>query len=183
VIEKLTQKPFFKTMRELLKYDKFGLNSTWQNWLEPQPVNTEPLVHQFASEIGVDSYGLHPSFDVYGGGGIASTPKDVAIFGQALFTGNLFEYQDTRNLLYHTIKTKDNKDNHYHFSIQKMLYSNPSVVSYGHGGFWGTALQYFPDLNCTISVFLMERDEWPKYKLLMEKVIEQLHLHKSKAKQ
>lgn len=29
----------------------------------------------------------------------------------------------------------------------------------GHGGFWATAVNYFPDLDASIAVFILERDQ------------------------
>lgn len=34
---------------------------------------------------------------------------------------------------------------------------------YGHGGFWGTTTQYLRVLNASVTIFLMEREEWTKY--------------------
>lgn len=77
---------------------------------------------------------MHPSFDVYGGGGIASTTKDVAKFTQLLFTGKLFESQESKKLLYETILTTDSLDNNYYMGIAKTQLGK--YTAYGHGGFW-----------------------------------------------
>lgn len=168
ILEMKMGKPFYIAMRELLAYDELGLENTWFNWLEKAPVGGSPLVHQFATEYNVDSYSLHPSFDVYGGGGIASTAEDVAKFTQFLFTGRLFENEGTKDLLFKTVLTTDGINNAYYMAITETKLGRH--IAYGHGGFWGTTTQYFPVLNASISIFFMERDEWPEYRVILEQV-------------
>ena len=33
------------------------------------------------------------------------------------------------------------------------------VEGFGHGGFWGTAVNYFPEINASISIFVLDRDK------------------------
>ncbi len=177
IIERQTGMPFYAAIRQLLGYKKHGLNNSWFNWLEKAPKNLTPLVHQFATEYKVESYGLHPSFDVYGGGGIASTTENVTKFTQLLFTGALFEKEETKGNLFKTIPTADGVDNNYHMGIAKTKVGD--FTAFGHGGFWGTTTQYFPELNTSVSVFLMERDEWPKYFEILEQVAKAIKIQKS----
>lgn len=172
VIETQTGIPFYVAMRDLLSYGQQGLNETWFVMLEEAPPHLSPLAHQFAGEFQVESHALHPSFDLYGGGGIAATPKDVARFTQALFAGQLFDHHKTTALLYYTTPTADGKSIDYSMGIAKTQLG--PYTAYGHGGFWGTTTQYFPKLNASVSIFLMERDEWHKYQELLEKVAQLL---------
>lgn len=180
ILEKKTGKPFYTAMRELLAYDELGLENTWFNWLEKVPTGVSPLVHQFASEYNVDSYSLHPSFDVYGGGGIAATAEDVAKFTQFLFTGRLFKNKGTKDLLFKTVLTTDGINNAYYMAISETKLGRH--IAYGHGGFWGTTTQYFPALNASVSIFFMERDEWPEYMVILEQVAIILEQEKKNAK-
>jgi len=172
ILERQTDKPFYLAMRDLLAYEKFGLKYTWFNWLEMAPKDVSPLVHQFATGYDVDSYSMHPSFDVYGGGGIAATAADVARFTQLLFSGEIFEKTETTELLFETIQTKDQIEGKYYMGIAQTKLGE--YTAYGHGGFWGTTTQYFPELNASVSIFFMERDEWPKYLDMLEQVAEVL---------
>ncbi|MEZ5048681.1 MAG: hypothetical protein R2766_03415 [Saprospiraceae bacterium] len=52
---------------------------------------TLPLVHQYTSKLKENSYNINPSWDLYGGGGIASTTKDLAMFFQLLFEGKIIQ--------------------------------------------------------------------------------------------
>ena len=72
--------------------------------------------------------------------------------------------------------TQDEIPSKYYMGIQEREIGG--LKTYGHGGFWGTTVQYFPDLNTSIAVFLMERDEWPVYLELIAKVTEVLEQRK-----
>ena len=85
IIEKQTKKPFHLAMKELLKFEELDLSQTWFKNLEPYPKNTLPFAHQYADKYNWDSYDLDPSWDLYGGGGIATTSKEAALFMQYLF--------------------------------------------------------------------------------------------------
>lgn len=175
IIEQQTGLPFYESIRELLGYQRHNLKETWWVDLEKAPEHLSPLVHQFAGEFKVESYTLSHTVDLFGGGGIAATPKDVALFTQLLFTGKLFNQPETKELLYHSVSTSDRpdeKDLEYYMGIAKTDLG--PYVAYGHGGFWGTTTQYFPQLNASVSVFLMERDEWLKYREILQQVAEVL---------
>ncbi len=91
IIEKITKQPFYKSIRNLIDYKKHHLNNTWFVDLEKKPINTKPLAHQYYNKYNWDSYDLNPSWDLFGGGGIASTTKDMSLFFQALFTGKIIK--------------------------------------------------------------------------------------------
>ena len=176
IIERQTDLPFHTAMRQLLSYEQYGLNETWFELLEQSPAHLSPLVHQFAGEFKVESYGLNATFDLFGGGGIAATTKDVALFTQLLFNGKLFDNPETKELLYHTVATADGKDNAYYMGIARTELG--PYTCYGHGGFWGTTTQYFPEFNASVCIFLMERDEWAKYQEILHRVAEVLDTNK-----
>jgi D-alanyl-D-alanine carboxypeptidase len=80
IIEEVTNKPFYEAMRELLRYDELGFTDTWFPTLEAKGENTKTLIHQYWDEMGWDSYNIDISWDLYGGGGIATTTKETAQF-------------------------------------------------------------------------------------------------------
>lgn len=167
IMEQLTHSTFYEAMRELLQFDKYQINHTWFIQLEETPKGLSNFPRQYATSFQVESYRLHPTFDLYGGGGLAATAEDAAHFSQLLFTGALFEKAETKELLWHTVPTTEPKENEYYMGVA--LTELDSFKAYGHGGFWGTTSQYFPELNASVSIFLMERDEWPRYRdMLLE---------------
>jgi D-alanyl-D-alanine carboxypeptidase len=157
IIEVVTGKPFTSAVRELIDFEKNELKSTWFVSLEEQPKSVEPLVHQYFGAQNWDSYQIDPSWDLYGSGGLAASTKDLALFSQALFNGKIIKDQAVFDLIYTEIPTKDSLPSHYHLGLQS---SDIGVhKTYGHGGFWATIVRYIPDLDASISVFILDKDE------------------------
>ena len=71
IIEQKTHQPFYAVIRDLLKYNELGLTKTWFIDLEKYPKQTLALAHQYSDKYNWDSYDINPSWDLYGGGGIA----------------------------------------------------------------------------------------------------------------
>lgn len=173
IIEQVTGQKFYTAMRELIGYKKHSLNSTWFITLEEKPTSVKPLAHQYYGKMGWDSYDIDPSFDLYGGGGIAATTKDLARFSQLLFEGEIFKKPETLNLIYTKIETKDKEDPNYRLGLSKGEVNG--FTSYGHGGFWGTAVNYYPELNTSISVFVLERDKGKLRRNVLEGILDALN--------
>lgn len=157
IIEGLTGKPFYTSIRDLINYKKQGLASTWFISLEDKPTHVLPFVHQSFGAMELDTRKVDPSFDLYGGGGLAASTKDLALFSQRLFEGQIFDNKETKDLILTTIKTSDQKDNNYYLGLSGSTING--LQAYGHGGFWATVVQYIPELNASISVFILERDK------------------------
>jgi len=173
IIEKLTGKVFYTSMRELLKFDQFDLSNTWFYSLEDSLVQTKPLIYQYNRTWNTSTKTESPTFDLYGGGGLATTTSDLAIFTHLLFTGKIFDNPETSNLLYTRIETKEPNQSHYMLGIKEFEIMGETV--YGHSGFWGTATRYFPEENITFSVSLsntIDRDK--DVEKLLEKLLEEL---------
>ena len=155
VIEGLTGKPFTQAMRELLRYEEMGYHHTWMPTLEPMPTGSLPVVHQYWDERGFDSHAIDVSVDLYGGGGIACSTRDLARFNQDLFTGQVVRDKPTLASIPTTVITQDSVQDGYQLGVtpEKVL----GLQGYGHGGFWGSKALYFPDLNATLAVAVLER--------------------------
>ena len=154
IIEKQTKKPFYIAIRELIGYEKSGLSSTWFHTLEKTPNNIKPLVHQYWEKQNWDSYDIDNSFDLYGGGGIAATTKDVALFFQYLFEGKIIKDEKVLELMHTDIPLKE--PNNYCLGLRKIDFHG--YIAYYHGGFWGTDVMYLPALNMTISAVTLQKD-------------------------
>ncbi len=87
ILEHAAHKPLARVLRQEIGYEKIGLTNTWMESLEPQPTGTAPRLHQYF--LGDDVYALDPSYDLWGGGGLVSTTKDLATFFRALFDGRV----------------------------------------------------------------------------------------------
>lgn len=157
IIEGITNKPFYEAMRELLKYEELGMDKTWFPTLEDQPTNTKELVTQYWTSWKMNSNEIDISWDLYGGGGIACPTKDIALFSYNLFNQKMIEDDSVLNLIYTEIPTKDSIPVKYYLGLSEDNYFGMSA--FGHGGFWGTVVLYFPDLDTSIAVYVLERDQ------------------------
>lgn len=157
IIETITKLPFYEAMRELLRYKELELNNTWFPTLEEKPKGTKPLVHQYWGEYKWDSHEIDVSVDLYGGGGIACPMKDLARFSYNLFNAKIIEDTTVLNLIFTKIQTNDSIQNNYYYGLSLSEYKG--LKAYGHGGFWGTDVLYFPKLNTSVSVCVLERDK------------------------
>lgn len=165
IIEQTTQKPFYTAMNELLKYKTLGFKNTWFPTLEDQPKNIPKLVHQYWNEIAFgphkldiawDSHQHDISWDLYGGGGIATTMKELAQFSYQLANGNIIKNSDVLELLTTDVATKDGQPKTYRLGISDTKIKE--LRGFAHGGFWGTIVFYIPKLDASISVCVLERN-------------------------
>lgn len=157
ILESQTGQSFPQAIRGVLEFEKHGLNSTWFESLEERPDGTMERVHQYSGSMDLHSHDIDVSFDLYGGGGLAATTEDLARFSQILFHGGFFEASETLELIYTKVKTGDPEPSGYYMGISEMEVNG--YKAYGHGGFWGTAVNYLPQLDASVSVFILERDE------------------------
>lgn len=167
IIERKTKKPFYLAIRKLIDYKSHGLNSTWFINLEEKPGNTQPLVHQYWAKKNWDSYDLNPSWDLYGGGGLASTTKDLALFFQNLFEGKIIQDKNLLESMHAFVLPKE--DSRYCLGIQQLSFKG--LAAYYHGGFWGTDAMHIPALNTTITVFTLQRNSRKINAQLSKKII------------
>lgn len=172
VIEQTTGDPFTVAMRELLKYEELGINDTWFPTLEDKPEGTKDMVHQYWGEYEWDSYDLDVSWDLYGGGGIACPTKDIALFVYHLFNGNIVKNDSIQELMFTYIKTEETEQYPYYLGLSEDHYQG--MIGYGHGGFWGTVMLYFPEMNTAIAVYILDRDKRVIRREVMEAVVELL---------
>ena len=161
IIEQATGLPFYNSIKKLLKFEELKLTSTWFKNLEPYPANTLPLAHQYADKYDWDSYNLNPSWDLYGGGGIATTAKEAALFFQYLFEGEIIEDESILKEMYQYVLPKEKSN--YCLGINNISF--PNFTAYYHGGWWGTDVAYIPETNTSVAVFTLQkskRDEFAR---------------------
>jgi len=168
IIEGLTDKPFYQVMRELLRYDDLGLNNTWFPTLEETPKNASPLVHQYWGKYNWDSNDIDISWDLYGGGGIACNTEDLAKFSYNLFNSNIVKDTAVFNQIFTKIITQDTVQHNYYLGLAKFDYQG--IKGFGHWGFWGTVVVYFPKLKTSIAVYVLEKDK----EFLTRDILEQM---------
>jgi len=168
IIEHITKKPFYSAMRSLLFYKSLGLDNTWMPTLEEKPNQTKTLVHQYWGEQGWNSYDIDISVDLYGGGGLACTTSDLANFINALFHYEVIKDTTVFNLIFTEVPTQDTEPSNYYLGLGEYEYR--SLKAYGHSGFWGTIVLYFPEIETSIAVFILERDKRNLRQEIMDRI-------------
>lgn len=155
IIENKTQQPFYTAIRNLINYKRFRLNNTWFIDLEKQPETSNSLACQYSNKYKWDSHNLNPSWDLYGGGGLVATTKDVALFFQALFEGRIIEDKQLLKEMYSYVLPKE--ESNYCLGVRNIPFNDYRV--YYHGGFWGTDVIYIPEINTSIAIFTLQKDK------------------------
>jgi D-alanyl-D-alanine carboxypeptidase len=157
VIESVSGQPMPTAVRELLRFDELGLDATWWETLEPVPDGVPDRAHQFLDDL--DTHGFNPSFDLYGGGGLAATVTDMAVFYRALFTGRVFSDPATAGLMLTTVEDAQPRPDADESALPPGTYRMGVWVQeiagttvYAHSGFWGTAAIYAPELDLAAAV-------------------------------
>ena len=180
ILEQITGLEFNQAIKELVDFKKFGLNNTWFYSLEPIPDNTKPLIHQYVPENNEHSYAIDNSVDLYGGGGIAATTKDLGKYAYNVFQGNVFGNKETLELMFTDVKASEGDPIEeyigdiaceYFLGIQECGFDG--LNSYWHSGYWGTIVRYFPDLNASVVLYVVNESEFAIIELdLMKQITE-----------
>ncbi|NEK20692.1 serine hydrolase domain-containing protein [Rhizobium leguminosarum] len=178
ILEQVTGKSMAAT-RELVDFDRLGLASTWWEVLEVEREGVLTRAHQYEYACGWDSYDEDPPHDLFGGGGMISTPRDLATFFHALFHGQVFERPETIHVMISVVKTmtpRNQNDDVYGHGPQ--IHSVGDLTVYAHGGWWGLDVGYVPELDMTLSVVGLRRDIRPRYsEVFDELILEAARLH------
>jgi D-alanyl-D-alanine carboxypeptidase len=145
IIEVQTGQPYAAAMRDLLGFERLGLNATYLESLEPVPPGAGPRAVQYMGDLRVNN--LSPTIDLFGGGGLVSSMHDLAVFFQALAQGEVFEYPDTFRLM--SSITAPGKES----GVASGLFKTEVLGSacWGHTGYWGVQVLTCPDFDITIA--------------------------------
>ncbi len=155
IIEQHTDVPFYQAIAELLDFESNGLYRTWFKDLDMQKSDTEPLAHQYYDKYNWDSYKLNPSWDLYGGGGLASTVKELGQFFNLLFNGEIIKNKAVLKEMYTYVLPVETS--RYCLGLMKISFHGKDA--YYHGGFWGTDVMYIPEYNLTIALVTLQKDK------------------------
>jgi len=137
-------------MRELLKFDDLGISSTWLESLEDRPQGLPTSVKRYLNEI--DATFWDNSVDLYGGGGLQSTTRDLAVFLQAMFSGKIYDKQETLPVMLLKSEFTGDPLTEYRLGFEYIKGKQSKIEAYMHSGFWGTLFIHFPTYNCSIAI-------------------------------
>jgi len=164
ILETTTGLSMPDAVRELIGYERIGLDSTWFETLEPRPSGVPELAHQFFGDA--DSATIDPSSDLYGGGGIAAPVGDLGRFMRALFTGGVYTNPETTETMLTTVDTvkmsasgeaSGMPPGMYRMGVWVMEVEGYTV--YRHSGFWGTVADYVPELDLVVAATVNQNQE------------------------
>jgi len=176
LIEHASGQPMAVAVRELLNFEGLDLASTWWETLEPRPTGVPDRAHQFYAEY--DTADFNPSFDLYGGGGIASTVGDLARFYRALFTGGVFADPATADVMLTTVDGVQALPGASERALPPGAYRMgiwvvevEGFTTYRHTGFFGTLATYVPELDLVVTVTTNQNsDQGALNKLALEAI-------------
>lgn len=147
-------------LRDLLKFNELGLNSTWLESLEPSPLSSYDPVHRYLGRLDATTWDA--SIDLYGGGGLMSTCPDLGEFIHALFNNRIFDNPETLELmktepLYDPLYDPDDDERFKDYRYGLWEISIYGEKAYIHSGFWGCTMLHIPKRNMSIATNITDR--------------------------
>ncbi len=141
-------------MAELLGFDELGLTSTFVERLD-RPAPDKPLGHQYIGTL--DYTNIDPGQDMYGGGGIVSTTREVSMFFDALLGGRIFDKPETLTEMITPPADAEPGSEAASEGLGIFLVKSPSGEScYSHTGYGGTTAITCPDSGITMTITVQQ---------------------------
>ena len=162
VLETICAAPLATVLRDLLPFERLGMHDTWLETLEDPPPGAVERAHQYLGDL--DTWAWDPSLDLYGGGGLVSTPDDMAVFMRALFTGGVYRDAATADTMLTTVEGAGPGPDlsgmpmvpgRYRMGIE--VREQNGLTLYLHTGFWGTLAAYLPEPDVAISIAVTQQ--------------------------
>jgi D-alanyl-D-alanine carboxypeptidase len=176
IIENTTGANLAEAVRELVGFAELGLESTWWEILEPRPEGVTERAHQYLGDLDVTDF--LPYYDLYGGGGIATTMGDLATFHGALFRGGVYRNPATIETMLSTIDGMAESPKATEKSLPPGSYrmgvwvlETDGFTTYHHTGFWGTMAVHIPELDLTIAATANQNQAKPVFDRILVEVI------------
>lgn len=167
IVERITGVSLSRAVRTELSLDRLHLPNTY--WERYEASNGRRRAHQIFD--GLDTYTWNPSMDLFGGGGIVSTPEDLATFFDALLTGRVFAHRKTLALMTSDVGLPPESP----YRLGVFVYNFDGVTSVGHSGFWGTFVARETVSGQTIAAAVTNKDDYPKLKDILIDYLARAH--------
>ena len=176
IVEQITGQDLAEAVRELVGFDGLGLDATWWEIMEAPPEGSKERAHQFLGDLDVTEF--LPYYDLYGGGGIATTMGDLARFHGAVFRGEVFDDPATVDIMLSTLDGIEESPTANERSLPPGAYrmgvwvlETEGFTSYHHTGFWGTLALHIPELDLTIAATSNQHEVGPGFDEIPAEVI------------
>ncbi|WP_300526837.1 serine hydrolase domain-containing protein [Maricaulis sp.] len=164
MIERVTGEPLSAAVRRLLRFDALGLDQTWWEQAEQAGAEVQPRAHQYLGDM--DTTGFNGSLDLYGGGGLIASPRDLARFWRALFRGEVFADAATLNLMIEA--PGQVAPERYRLGV--FIETIDGATAYSHSGFWGTYAVYIPERDLAIAAVVLDQSEFGAMRALVHEL-------------
>ena len=145
LIEKTTGKSMALAFRELLRFKELGLGATWLETFEERPPAAGRRTHQYLEEA--DTYDWNPSLDLYGGGGLVTSARDLALFVRHLLQGRVYAKPETLEAMLGAEIAPNQRG--YRIGIERITVAGKH--GWGHTGFWNTFAYHFPAEDISVA--------------------------------
>lgn len=164
IIEAVTGTPLAVAYRQRL-LAPLGLDHTYLEGREPAA--DWPVSHAYAGSL--NTAGLDPSFDTFGGGGLISTAANLDRFITALLSGKVFADKTTLDLMMQgTEEPAGTGTRKIRTAAGVSAYSVNEHRFWGHLGHWHSFMLYSPEQDIAICGTLNQADEDPGQKRVLE---------------
>lgn len=154
IIERATLQPLAGAVRELIGFERIGLDHTFWETFEPAPPGQPARAHQYY-DTTFDNITLDSTSDLFGGGGLVSTVGDLTRFYRALFDGEIF----TRDASLDAMLTVSQPGRHDGAALGIFATDIAGQKCWGHPGYWGTEAYYCPKLKLAFAIEMNQADE------------------------
>lgn len=164
IVERIAGENLATVVRRELRFEELGLHSLWWELFEPPPSQIEPRARQFLDDV--DMTDVSATMDLYVGGGLAMSARDLAAFAKDLFEGRVFDNPQT-------LAERLRKGPHDDADAYRLGVSVSEVdgnVCYSHAAFWGTVVYYSPQHGVAVSGFTTVRNARPELVSLVERM-------------
>jgi D-alanyl-D-alanine carboxypeptidase len=167
-LETVTGQALPVAVAELNRFDALGLGSTWWDEQRPGGRAGPERAHQYLE--GMDTFGIHGSVDAFGGGGVVASSDDVAAYFDALFADRVFGRPETLEQM--TAAPGHPPGSPYRIGL--FVRDLGEFAGYGHGGFWGTDVVVYPELDLVIAGVALEQGGVDAIRALQRDVAERV---------
>ncbi|MEM1003307.1 MAG: serine hydrolase domain-containing protein [Bacteroidota bacterium] len=152
IVEKLSNKSLGYAIDSLINFEKIGMSTTWLESMQSAKSDME-LIHCYYQRKDYSEFDA--SIDLYGGGGLISTTRDLALFYYHLFNGDVFSHDSTIDLMLSRVNIgkelkQSNEKEDYRLGVQ--LFDLYGIQTYFHSGLWDTYVLYSPKHNASVAI-------------------------------
>lgn len=167
ILERATGQPLSEAVPMLLGLEDHGISHTWFEGLVAEPFDAPARARQGVGALG--ALEIHPSTDLFGGGGLLSTPADLARFLRLLLHGDILGADTVRMMIAPTPQSLAAGGGGYGMGLARRSVAGDDC--YGHGGFWGVVAWYCPGADLAVAGFVSNTDQIVVLGLLTDEVL------------